>query len=99
MHVDHCCGRSLVSSPEVFLEGVLQVKPAKDGVFLKVDEPSTGWTNKVQLEYAAGHIGGPFGKADCVEVVINPGIGSFTAIIMLQVCGYLEVQAFWLWLL
>ncbi len=71
----------------MFLEGDLQVEPAKDGVFLEVTEPSTGWTNKVQLKHAAGYIGGPSGKGDCIEVVLDLGIRPFTAIIMLQISG------------
>ena len=82
-----CCGRSLVGAPEVFLEGDLQVEPAKDGVFLKVAEPCAGWTNKVQLKHAAGYFLVPSGKADCIEVVLDPGIGPFTAIIVLQISG------------
>jgi hypothetical protein len=71
----------------VFLEGDLQVEPTKDGVFLKVAEPGTSWANKVQLKHAAGYIGAPSGKADYVKVVLDPGIGPFTAIVMLQISG------------
>jgi hypothetical protein len=71
----------------VSLKGDLQVELAKDGVLLEVTESSTGWTNKKQLEHAAGHIWGPSGKADCIEEVLDPGIGPLTAIIMLQISG------------
>jgi hypothetical protein len=83
----------------VSLKGNLQVKPAKDGVFQKITEPSTGWTNKVQLEHAAGHVWGPSSKADCIKVAINPGVGPLTAVILLQISGQLEVQTFWRFLL
>ena len=71
----------------MFLEGDLQVEPAKDGVFREVTEPSTGWTNKVQLKHAAGYFLVPSGEADCIEVVFDLGIGPFAAIVMLQISG------------
>ena len=82
-----CCGGSFVGAPEVFFEGDLQVEPAKDGVFREVAEPSMSWANKVQLKHTAGYLLVPSGKADCVEVIFDPGIGPFTAIIVLQIFG------------
>jgi hypothetical protein len=82
-----CGGRSLVDTSEVVFEGLLQVKPAKDGVFLEVAEPNTSWTNKVQLEHAAGYIRGSSGKGYCIVVILNPGIRPLAAIIMLQISG------------
>jgi hypothetical protein len=80
-------GRSLVGAPEVVLESLLQVQPAKDSVLLKVTEPNTSWTNKVQLEHAAGYIRGSSSKGYCIVVILNPGIRPLAAIIMLQVSG------------
>ena len=71
----------------MFLEGDLQVEPAKDGVFLEVAELGTGWTNKVQLKHAAGYSLVPSGEAYCIEVVFDPCIGPFAAIIVLQISG------------
>ena len=71
----------------MFLEGDLQVKPTKDGVLREVMEPYARRTNKVQLEHAAGDIGGSSGKIDGVVIVIDLGVGPLLAIIMLQVSG------------
>jgi hypothetical protein len=32
------------------------------------------------LEHAAGHVWGPSGKADCIEVVINPGVRPYSSL-------------------
>ena len=71
----------------MFLKGDLHVKPTKDRVLREVAEPGTSWTNKVQLEHAAGDYLVPSGEAYCIEVVFDPGVGPFAAIIVLQISG------------